>query len=209
MAKVSRKVAEKRPDEIIAACGTLYRTMTFQEITLKKISAETSISRPSIYNYFETKEEIFLALLAREYDAWSADLELILNGHDALGADEFARAMAESLSKRETLLKIQCMNLYEIEEYSRRECLTEFKKSYRQALRMVDENLKKFFATMTGQERQEFALSFFPFTRGIYPYVHPTRKQRAAMEQAGIPVTEYTTYELTYRCVRQLLAKRE
>lgn len=43
MAKVTKDVAERRPEEILNACRDLYATMSFQEI-----SAKTSISRPSI-----------------------------------------------------------------------------------------------------------------------------------------------------------------
>ena len=74
----SEQIARKR-EEIINACEQLYRTMSFREITLKEIGARTSFSRPTIYNYFETKEEIFLALFQREYDRWNEDLTAILN----------------------------------------------------------------------------------------------------------------------------------
>ena len=68
MAKQSLELIAQRKSEIIAACEALYRTKGSREVTIKDISTETSFSRPSIYNYFETKEEIFLALLTREYD---------------------------------------------------------------------------------------------------------------------------------------------
>ena len=46
------------------------------------IAQITSFSRPAIYNYFETKEEIFLALFQREYDRWNEDLTAILGGNE-------------------------------------------------------------------------------------------------------------------------------
>lgn len=36
---------------------------------------ETTFPRTSIYNYFQSKEEIFLALLKWEYDLWIKALE--------------------------------------------------------------------------------------------------------------------------------------
>ena len=51
---------ELRREEILEACSCLYGTKTFQEITLKDISGKTSLSRPSIYNYFSSKEEILI-----------------------------------------------------------------------------------------------------------------------------------------------------
>ena len=68
--KVMRKVTQEeialKREEIINACEQLYQTLSFREITLKEISKITSFSRPTIYNYFETKEEIFLGLFQRE-----------------------------------------------------------------------------------------------------------------------------------------------
>ena len=62
MPKTSPEYMENRRNEIINACKKLYETMDFKDITIKEISTATSFSRPSIYNYFETKEEIFLAI---------------------------------------------------------------------------------------------------------------------------------------------------
>ena len=62
MPKGSAELTQARKNEIIAACRKLYETMSFKEITLKEIGKQTSFTRTSIYNYFETKEEIFLAL---------------------------------------------------------------------------------------------------------------------------------------------------
>lgn len=185
MPRVSREMVEKRPGEIIDACRRLYRTMAFKEITLKEISKETSLSRPSIYNYFQTKEEIFLALLEEEYRLWADDLDQILS-HDGYDIQSFAIAISESIAKRETLLKILCMNLYEIEENSRAERLVEFKKHYGRTIDIIDAALEKFFPDMTTEDRTDFIYEFYPFLYGLYPYVYPTKKQMDAMKMAGM-----------------------
>ena len=59
MPKGSKELTSARKDEIINACAALYETMSFREITLKEIGRQTSFTRTSIYNYFQTKEEIF------------------------------------------------------------------------------------------------------------------------------------------------------
>lgn len=77
MPKGSEKLTAARKEEIIDACAKLYETMPFKNITLGEIGAQTTFTRTSIYNYFRTKEEIFLALLEREYKAWIADMDEI------------------------------------------------------------------------------------------------------------------------------------
>ena len=68
MFKGTPEIIAQRREEIVGACEQLYQTMSFKDITLKEIGNVTSFSRPTIYNYFHTKEEIFLALFEREYD---------------------------------------------------------------------------------------------------------------------------------------------
>ena len=78
MSRGSPQLTEARKDEIINACAALYETKGFKEITLKEIGAATTLTRTGIYLYFETREEIFLALLAREYDAWVDQMQDIM-----------------------------------------------------------------------------------------------------------------------------------
>ena len=63
MPKGSEELTNARKEEIIDACAALYETVGFKDITIREIGERTSFTRTSIYNYFQTKEEIFLALL--------------------------------------------------------------------------------------------------------------------------------------------------
>ena len=207
MARVARDIVEKRPKEIMDACRKLYRTMPFNKITLKEIGAETSFSRPSIYNYFQTKEEIFLAILEDEYRLWNKKLERIISGHEKMDAESYSAAMAESLEGRETMLRILCMNLYEIEEHSRTERLVDFKRQYRRTVELVGSGLEKFFPSLGEKDRNIFIYEFFPFLYGLYPYAHPTEKQLEAMEKAGMHAERLAITDAVRRCVMDLLDK--
>ena len=94
MPKGSPELTASRREEIVNACEKLYKTMSFKDITLKEISVETSFSRPSIYNYFQTKEEIFLALMQREYELWAPELNALAAKNEKMCGEEFASALA-------------------------------------------------------------------------------------------------------------------
>lgn len=205
MFKGTPELIEKRREEIINACEQLYQTMSFKEITLKEIGSVTSFSRPTIYNYFQTKEEIFLALFAREYDRWNEDLTGILEGYEALSSSELADKIAESLTKRKQLLKLLSMNNFDMEENSRQELLTAFKTSYGRSMQLVCMLLGKFKPDMNTTEIQNFIYIFFPFMFGIYPYTVVTEKQRSAMNEAGVDYVYQSIYEITYACLSRLL----
>lgn len=207
MIKGTPELIAGRREEIINACEQLYQTMSFREITLKEIGSVVPFSRPTIYNYFQTKEEIFLALYKREYDRWNEDLASILETHDRLTGPELAELIAASLAKREQLLKLLAMNNYDMEANSRPELLTSFKTSYGRSMQLVRQLLEKFRPEMTGTDREDFIYLFFPFMFGIYPYSSVTEKQRTAMDAAGVDYAYPTIYELTYRCLIRLLEK--
>lgn len=196
-----------RKEEIINACEKLYQTMSFKDITLKEIGKETSFSRTSIYNYYQTKEEIFLALLKREYDSWITQLNDVTESKDTMSDDEIADVLARTLDEHRQLLKIMSMNHYDLEENSRMEQLVEFKVSYGNALKAVMAMLAKFRKDMDIEKRQEFVYSFFPFMFGIYPYTVVTEKQKEAMKLAGVDYTYSSLYDLTFVAAKRMLKR--
>ena len=205
MPKGSAELTNSRREEIIAACRKLYQTMSYKEITIKEIAEETSFTRPSIYNYFETKEEIFLALFQTEYEVFAGELNLLCQRNEALSMEALASALAEALDKRTMLLKLLSMNLYDMEENVRLERLVEFKTAYRDFISAVDRCLRKFCPALGEQSRQTFLYSFLPFMFGLYPYTVATDKQKAAMEKAGLDYTPVSTYDLAYAGIQILL----
>ncbi len=207
MIKGKPEMIAGRREEIIHACEKLYQEKNFKEITLKEIGNLTSFSRPTIYNYFETKEEIFLALFQREYDRWNEELTAILSGSGQLTKAELSEKIASSLSGREQLLKLLSMNNYDMEANSRQELLTAFKQSYGRSMHLMCMFLEKFCPDMGVPEIQNFIYTFYPFMFGIYPYTAVTEKQRIAMKEAGINYVYQTVYELTYGCLIRLLGE--
>ena len=205
MIKGTPELIAGRREEIVNACEKLYRTMSFKEITLKEIGNEVPFSRPTIYNYFGTKEEIFLALFKREYDRWNCDLTAILEGHDSMEPEELAAAVSESLARREQLLKLLSMNNFDMEAASGEPALTDFKRAYGRSLSLLGDLLRKFRPEMTEGDIRTFLYIFFPFMFGIYPYAAVTEKQRAAMKEAGVDYVYQSVYELTYGCLTRLL----
>ncbi|MCM1499721.1 MAG: TetR/AcrR family transcriptional regulator [Clostridium sp.] len=205
MPKGSPELTNARKEEIINACEKLYQTRGFKEITIKEIGNATSFTRTSIYNYFQTKEEIFLALLKREYELWITALKQVMEQHDTMTKDEFADMLAHTLEERAQLLKIMSMNHYDMETGSRPEHLKSFKVVYGESLRTVMYGLDKYFPDMSVSEKQDFVYTFFPFMFGIYPYTVVTEKQKTAMEDAEVNYVFMTIYEITFHCVRKLL----
>ena len=207
MFKGTPELIAQRREEIIKACEKLYQTMSFKEITLKEIGNETSFSRPAIYNYFQTKEEIFLALFELEYWRWNEDLEKILEENNPLSRTQVAEKIAHSLEKREQLLKLLSMNNYDMEANSRLELLTTFKAAYGKSMTNIRNILSRFCPEIGNEELENFIYVFYPFMFGIYPYARVTEKQKTAMKDAQVNFVEQSIYEITYNGLIRLLGQ--
>lgn len=203
--KMSQEHTDLRKDEIITACKDLYDKYQFKDITIKLISEQTTFSRPSIYNYFETKEEIFLALFQREYEEWKDAIDKIRKENATLTKDKFASLLAHTIEEKERLLKLLSMNMYDLEENSRIERLIEFKEAYGNSIKAVKLCLNKFFKEMTEVDTMKFLYSFFSFMFGIYPYAVITKKPKEAMDKVGINYPKYSIYEFAYMGIKKLL----
>ena len=205
MSRGSAQLTEARKEEIIAACAALYEEKGFKDTTIKDIGEAITLTRTGIYIYFETKEEIFLALLGREYDAWVSEMREIMARKTAMTRNDVAEVLAGTLTNHPRLLRLLSMNLYEMEANSRPERLVEFKKSFGASLETVDLLLQQYVSDMNEDQRRKFIYAFFPFIYGIYPYTSVTEKQMAAMREAGIPYQYQSAFELTFACAKKLL----
>ncbi len=204
MPKGSIELVNSRKEEILNAAEKLYQTKNFKDITLNDIAELTTFKRTSIYNYFETKEEIFLMLNKRQYEAWVSDLENIIKTNKTLSKDDIAKNIADSLEKREDMLRLM-MNHFDMESNSRLEVLTEFKTAFGNSMKTLNKLLEKFCPDMKECGRTKFIYALFPFIYGIYPYTAVNEKQKDAMERADVGFIHHSIYEITYNCVKLLL----
>ncbi len=192
---MEKRLIDERKEEVINACEELYEKLDFKDINIKLIGEQISVGRTSIYNYFGTKEEIFLALLEREYLKWNDDLSNIIKMNEKLSKEEFIEKITNSLIKRKTLLKLISMNMFEMEANSRTQCITNFKLAFKESISLLEQCLCKFF-NVKDSEAEEITFTILPFLVGIYPYTSLTDKMKEAINKANLEYKFYTDKEM-------------
>ncbi len=208
MPRKTQELIENRRNEIIDACSTLYSRKGFADISMADIAQETTFTRTSIYNYFRTKEEIFLALLQREHDGWAAEIDSAKDRAAGMSDGDLAEILADSLERRKQMLRILSMNFYDMEGNSRIENLTDFKRSYGRTLTSVRGLVSECHPDLDEDDLDDFLHSFFPFLYGLCPYTEVTERQKEAMSAAGVGFIPHSVHDLTYKLVLNLLKKQ-
>ena len=69
---VTEALKDARRDSILAAAQALFCREPFESIAMSDIAAAAGLAKGTLYLYFRTREEIFLALLMRGYSSWLA-----------------------------------------------------------------------------------------------------------------------------------------
>lgn len=203
----TEKQAADRQMEIINACDRIYEEEGFDGVTFKAISERTSFSRPSIYNYYNTKDEVMLDVLGREYRAWEETLSEWNRTHDNASREEYCRLITDSLHSREKLLKLLASNYSMIEKNCSQEKLTEFKLGMQPFFTAFNETLHKCFPDSTVEKKQNYFYLFFALIDGLYPLSHLTEKQVTAMKTAMPEYAAPEFYGTLYRGLLTLTAE--
>lgn len=190
---MNEKITNKK-EEIIDTCEKLYKEIGFKNVNIKLIGENISFSRTSIYNYFQTKEEIFLALVEREYIKWNKEL-LKIYETSKLSKEDLIDKIALTLSKRKILLKLISMNMYEMEENSSYESVKKYKIAYTSSVNLLKRIIKKHL-NKKEEETTKIVFTFFPFMIGIYPYTAVTQKQKKALKEIEFKYDYYNQIEL-------------
>ena len=200
---MEKRLVDERKEEVINACKKLYEKLDFKDINIKLIGEQISVGRTSIYNYFQTKEEIFLALLEREYLKWNEDLSTLLQ-NEKLDKEDFINKITDSLLKRKTLLKLISMNMFEMEANSRVESITNFKLAFKESISLLEQCLCKFF-NIKEDRAEEITFTILPFLVGIYPYTSLTDKMKEAIHKANLEYKFYTDKEMIKMGLEKIL----
>ncbi|WP_128793260.1 MULTISPECIES: TetR family transcriptional regulator [Streptomyces] len=96
----SAEAKQVREAAILDAARTLGRVRGVRDITLTDIAAAVGMHKSALLRYFETREQIFLALTAEGWREWSAELRADLGRRSEATSAEVAAVFAGTLAAR-------------------------------------------------------------------------------------------------------------
>lgn len=194
-----------RQKEIMAACDKLYLQNGFDNVNFKAISEITSLTRPSIYNYYKTKEEIFLAILQAEYLDWYQELKDHFSKTTSMSKHEYCMVLATTLFNHEKLLQLLSIHLTAIEQNCRLEKLVEFKQACAYVFEIIIDSINNYFPATPEDKKIIFYSSFFTFLLGIYPITHFSEKQQMAINETNLAKLKAPTFKTLTMNILELI----
>lgn len=176
---------EQRVDEIVAATARLFELHRFEEISFALIAREASFTRSNLYRYFETREDIFLALLQHDMVLWrDAVMGRLANFKGS--NRKLAEAWMALLLEHRRMIQLFAILYTLLEPNASLAALTDFKRQ----IVDIQMGLAGFLAQTVGfrspEAASEFLLAQTFLLIGACPLMALTPKQLQAMSAAGM-----------------------
>jgi AcrR family transcriptional regulator len=126
---------EERREAILEAARALALERSVREVTLGDIALRVGLAKSNVLRYFETREEVYLRLVLREWEAWNRAATDRLRAAAATPA-AVGEALAWSLAERPLLCDLMSQMSATLERNVSAEVAREFKG---RTIAMVDE----------------------------------------------------------------------
>ncbi|MGD1972403.1 MAG: TetR family transcriptional regulator [Desulfobacterales bacterium] len=75
---ISDEQKQVRRQAILQAARNLFCVGNFNDVNMARVAKEARIAKGTVYLYFKTKEELFLALLVEMFEAWFEEMDRFL-----------------------------------------------------------------------------------------------------------------------------------
>lgn len=146
---------EVRKETILKASRELFMDAGFFDVSMATIARQSGLAKGTVYLYFKTKEEIFLALSTEETELWLEDFDARLASLDgAIDNEQFVEILQASMKGRDVMQRLLSLLHLVLEKNI----------TYEQAL-SFKQNLKR--RTMHTAELIENALPYLAKGQGI------------------------------------------
>lgn len=180
-ARTKEQFAERK-ERIVEIALKLYDESGYAAVSFSTISNLTSFTRPAIYSYFKSPDDVLLYALGREFSQINEVLARRLDEFSALTADEFAKLLHESFVAHPRLLKMLSINYSIIENGCTDEDLAAFKSVIMQTFSLIGSYVEKFFENVTEEKKTDFEFMVMTYMASVYTLTHPSAKQTVAIK---------------------------
>jgi AcrR family transcriptional regulator len=146
---------EQRRETILAAAADLAHRDGVRAVSLSDIARAVGIHKSALLRYFETREQIFLELTAREWRDWEAEVTAALGEIAAGDAEAVAATLAHSFVSRPLLCDLLPHAALNLERHASIEAVRAYKETSTGAVAAVAEALAGPLPELGDEERGE------------------------------------------------------
>ena len=195
---------EERKEQIREAAFELYQKGDLAAVTFTNIAKKTTFSRPTIYTYFKTREEILLDCLRCGMIICRKELERRFLGRPLMTRAEYCHSLTDWVLTHKFPLRLYSIHHTQLEPQSRYEMLVAFNRESFHTFAVFTPILNHHCPDNTAEDIAFYVASLLFFFTSVYPLADPSPIQLKAFEEAEPPFAVPPLEESIYRTLLAL-----
>ena len=196
---------QERMEEIFVVARKLLLDRPFDAIRLATIAKELSFTRANLYKYFQSKEEIYLSLLAREIESFAKSLhEKLVREEPNQNPDSFIDFWTAHLSQHRAMLMLLSVAGHILEKNVSDDVLLNSKKRIVTAsLQWTLPTLQYFFPQWSKKQTQESLDLLVVLANGLFGFCGLSPEQEKLLHANGLGDMVSQGFDKEYRQMLQ------
>jgi AcrR family transcriptional regulator len=166
------------------------------------IAERVGLAKASLYEYFGTKDDVFLALARRDVESWADEVESRLKLLRRADAGRVAAALTAALRSHARLLRLRLTVLSIVERRAAADTIAEFNHAFRVAVQRAADALNAACPQLTREQVNEFIIQHQAVNTGLWSITHASK---AASDRSGFRAIRFDFFELFERTIYQIL----
>jgi AcrR family transcriptional regulator len=167
----SKENKEKRFSDILDVSAELYDKLHYSGLTFEEISKKLNITRPAIYKYFRTKDEILVEILLRDLDNLCNDLTDSFDSSKKYAKEEIAAIWTDVMLKNKRIMDVMSLHSSSIEKKISAEYNNGPESVIKGNIETLKELIKGLVPGIDDDTAKDFILYQISFAVGLYPFM--------------------------------------
>lgn len=119
---------QSRRQKLIDAAWELFEQTSYSNITMAQVAEKTGLAKGTVYLYFKTKEELFLAVQHQQFESWFDALDQQVSHIEPGNIRQIAELVAATLEQRPVFVRLLAILHTILEQNLEFESATHFKR---------------------------------------------------------------------------------
>lgn len=199
-----------RRTAILAVAREMLDRHPIADVSLRELSRHVGLSKSNVVRYFPTREAVFLAVLAQDWDTWLSDLEAALPTADARRRPQtrnrlVAAAIAQTLSEHPRFCDLLASCPSVLEHNVPVGTARAFKSAAKLNLVRLAEMIAARVPDLSGEEAHQFAGLTWAFIAGAWPMANPSPAIATVLREPDLAVLSVEFVPAATRALSLLL----
>jgi len=184
----SSKQIEERVDEILEGAAGVFLTVPYEKVTMQMIAGKAGFTRSNLYRYFNTREEIFLALFIRDVNTWAGEFSEAFydETRPAESLETFAARWTEILCRQNRLLRLTPLLTMTLENNTSEEVYRRTKLAIRDKTAEMIPKIQNLIPALSSDQIFDFLLFHQALLAGGWPMTQYTDMQLKVLHEIGM-----------------------